>query len=93
MGLLKVGQLVTSKMGRDLGRMYMVVGFYDESHVQVADGLVRKIGRPKKKNIRHLIVHRANLGSTEFDDRAIREFIEKQSLMGILGEEGSTEHG
>ncbi|HHY10122.1 MAG TPA: RNA-binding protein [Firmicutes bacterium] len=93
MGLLKVGQLVTSKMGRDSGRMYMVIGFYDASHVQVADGLVRKISRPKKKNIRHLTAHRANLGSTEFDDQAIRKFIERQNLRGKSGEEGSTEHG
>ncbi|NMB19832.1 MAG: hypothetical protein GX979_03115 [Firmicutes bacterium] len=79
MGLLQVGQLVTSKRGRDSGRKYVVVKFYDDSHVDVADGSVRKLSRPKRKNIKHLVIHDANLRLTELEDKAIRSFIEQHS--------------
>ncbi|HHU61259.1 MAG: KOW domain-containing RNA-binding protein [Bacillota bacterium] len=76
MGLCKKGQLVTSRKGRDAGKQYVVIGFYDENHVQVADGYVRKIERPKRKNFKHLIIHQKCLESSTFNDKAIREFIE-----------------
>jgi ribosomal protein L14E/L6E/L27E len=90
MGLLEVGQLVTSKMGRDSGKKYVVIGFYDESHVQVADGFVRKMNRPKRKNTKHLVVHQESLGSRTLDDRTVREFIERHSNEESSGEEGPT---
>lgn len=93
MGLLEVGQLVTSKMGRDSGKKYVVIGFYDQGHVNVADGFVRKMDRPKRKNIRHLIAHEASLGSRGLDDKAIRRFIERHSNEENVGEEGLTGHG
>lgn len=93
MGLITKGQLVTSKMGRDSGRMYVVIGFCEGGRVQVADGLVRTITRPKKKNVKHLVVHQIHLGSTTFDNGTIREFIKKHNLAGMLREEGPTEHG
>ena len=63
MRLLQVGQLVTSRQGRDLGRKYVVVQFYDDNHVGVADGLVRKVNCPKRKNVKHLVIHRDKLRS------------------------------
>ena len=57
MGLLSVGQLVTSRAGRDSGRKYVVIGFDESGYVLVADGMIRKINRPKRKNIKHLIAH------------------------------------
>lgn len=93
MGLLEVGQLVTSKMGRDSGKKYVVIGFYNESHVQVVDGFVRKMDRPKRKNVKHLVVHQASLGALTLEDKAIREFIELHSNEEIVGEEGLTGHG
>lgn len=79
MRLLQVGQLVTSRQGRDLGRRYVVVQFYDDSFVGVADGLVRRVSRPKRKNIRHLVIHQAVLDGGKLDDKAIRAFIERHS--------------
>ncbi|NLJ80468.1 MAG: KOW domain-containing protein [Firmicutes bacterium] len=83
MAFLNLGQLVTSKKGRDSGRMYVVVGFCDQGYVQVADGVVRTRKRPKRKNIKHLVVHKVNLGSETFQDRDIREFIKMHSFTGI----------
>jgi ribosomal protein L14E/L6E/L27E len=55
---LEIGQLVSSKAGRDAGRKYLVIAKLDDRYVLVADGVTRKIVQPKKKNIRHLVAHR-----------------------------------
>lgn len=52
-----LGQLVTSKAGRDKGRYFFVVGIVDEDYVLIADGDLRKISSPKKKKIKHLVFH------------------------------------
>ena len=93
MGLVEIGQLVTSKMGRDFGKKYVVIGFYDENHVQVADGFVRKMNRPKRKNVKHLVVHEAGLEAEGLDDKGIRGFIERHSRVGNVGEEGLQDYG
>lgn len=92
MGLLKVGQLVTSNKGRDHGRKYVVVSCYDHNYVQLADGLSRTPERPKRKNVKHLVAHRANL-EMPLESKRIREFIERHSAEENLGEEGSTKNG
>ncbi|MEG6616917.1 KOW domain-containing RNA-binding protein [Peptococcaceae bacterium 1198_IL3148] len=51
---LQVGQLVCSTLGRDKGKVYLVIGLTDVNRVLVADGKVRRIENPKKKNIKHL---------------------------------------
>lgn len=50
----QIGRLVCSMKGRDRGRFYLVVGIEDESRVRVADGDVRKVENPKRKNVKHL---------------------------------------
>ena len=92
MGLLEVGQLVTSRMGRDSGKRYVVTEFLTDNHVNVADGFVRPVGRPKCKNVRHLVVHDARLNGT-LDDKAIRDFLEQHSNVEEVGKEGFTDHG
>ena len=52
----------------------MVVEFQDDSHVIVADGFVRKLNRPKRKNRKHLVAHNIRLDVEEWDDKAIRIF-------------------
>ena len=56
--LPSVGQIVSSKAGRDADRYYLVVGIVDSRTVLVADGDVRRFENPKRKNIRHLVLHR-----------------------------------
>lgn len=51
---LRVGQLVRSKAGRDAGLYLLVVGIRDRRTVAVADGELRRVARPKLKNVRHL---------------------------------------
>lgn len=52
---VKLGQLVISKMGRDRGRLCVVVRRLDDCAVLVADGRTHKFTRPKRKNVKHLI--------------------------------------
>jgi large subunit ribosomal protein L14e len=49
-----IGQIVISKAGRDAGKPFLVTRVIDETTVEVVDGDLRPVRRPKKKNIRHL---------------------------------------
>ncbi len=93
MELLKTGQLVTSRKGRDCGKKYVVIGFAGGNCVQVADGFTRTVDKPKRKNIKHLIVHQAALGEKPLADRMIRAFIKEHGVEENPGEEGSTSDG
>lgn len=53
-----LGQFVISKMGRDKGRLFVVVGLDGNGYACIADGDTHKVGRPKRKNVKHLIVTR-----------------------------------
>lgn len=49
-----LGQLVISTAGRDKGKYMLVVKLLDSKTVYVADGELRTIEKPKKKNVIHL---------------------------------------
>ncbi|SHF08789.1 hypothetical protein SAMN02746089_01283 [Caldanaerobius fijiensis DSM 17918] len=51
---LTPGQIVKSKMGRDSGRYFIVLAV-DGGYAFIADGELRKVDKPKKKNIKHLL--------------------------------------
>jgi len=53
---VRLGQVVVSRAGRDQGEVYAVVGRAGEGFVLVADGLRRKLEKPKRKNLRHLLI-------------------------------------
>jgi ribosomal protein L14E/L6E/L27E len=52
-----VGMIVTSRAGRDAGDRYVVVGVAEGDTVLLADGRKRAVDRPKRKNVKHLVVH------------------------------------
>lgn len=52
-----VGQLVKSKSGRDMMRLFLVYDVVDDGHVLLVDGKLRKLEKPKLKKIKHLIVY------------------------------------
>lgn len=49
-----IGQIVCSKSGRDGGKFFIVYDIINKSFVQIVDGVLRKLEKPKKKNIKHL---------------------------------------
>lgn len=51
--LLEKGCVVRSISGRDGGRFYVVMAF-EHDFAFICDGKVRKLEKPKRKNIRHL---------------------------------------
>lgn len=48
------GSIVTSLMGHDFGRKYLVVKELNENFVLVCDGKYRKLDNPKQKRKKHL---------------------------------------
>lgn len=50
----KTGAVVRSTKGRDAGRLFLIVGELDDPYVLIADGDLRRLGKPKKKKIKHL---------------------------------------
>ncbi|MDR7522150.1 MAG: KOW domain-containing RNA-binding protein [Armatimonadota bacterium] len=80
-----VGMVVTSRAGRDAGDRYVVVGAAGHDMVLVADGRRRQVSRPKRKNIKHLVVHgpAGHLAGRLRDGQAVTD----EELRAILGAE------
>lgn len=49
-----LGQVVISRAGRDEGRKFIVTNVVDNIYVQISDGELRRIEKPKRKKIKHL---------------------------------------
>lgn len=80
-----VGQLVRSKAGRDKGEVFIIYQIVDDNYVLVVDGKIRKIGKPKKKKVKHLQKFNSIIDgfenmkySNEFNDALIRRLIKTQ---------------
>ena len=54
MRTVEVGQIVASKAGRDEGRLFLVLNVIDDQYVELVDGTLRKLAKPKKKKNRHI---------------------------------------
>lgn len=64
-----IGQIVKSTKGRDKGRFFIVVGVINKEYLLIADGDIRKIDKPKKKKMKHLV--KLNILSEEVRDRVL----------------------
>jgi ribosomal protein L14E/L6E/L27E len=51
------GQVVKSRAGRDKGRIFLVLDIIDDENLLIVDGDLRKLDKPKKKKVKHLIVY------------------------------------
>lgn len=51
-----LGKLAYSKAGRDKGRFFIIVGIINSEYVYISDGDMRKIEKPKKKKIKHIVI-------------------------------------
>ncbi len=53
---MELGQVVLSKCGRDKGRYLIVVGLNESKEfVYLSDGDIRKLEKPKKKKVKHIV--------------------------------------
>ncbi|SET56870.1 hypothetical protein SAMN05660297_02801 [Natronincola peptidivorans] len=66
---INIGQVVKSTQGRDKGRFFIVVEIIDKEYIRILDGDIRKIDKPKKKKMKHLV--KLNIMSEEVKDRVI----------------------
>lgn len=51
---ITLGQVVRSIAGRDAGKKFIVIEILNESYVQISNGDLRRIEKPKKKKVKHL---------------------------------------
>ena len=51
---IKVAEIVRSTAGHDSGRLYVVVSL-SGAYALLADGKTRRLDRPKRKKLRHLL--------------------------------------
>ena len=70
-----VGRVVYSAAGRDKKRPFVIVGVTDDGSVLIADGKLRSVSKPKRKNLRHLAIRDAVFDGDIASDAAIREFL------------------
>ena len=74
---LERGRVVISKSGRDKD-YYMVVVFSSDGFADVANGKLRRISQPKRKNAKHLALTNTLLDEAVFEnDKRLREAIIK----------------
>ncbi|MBE7019550.1 MAG: hypothetical protein E7413_06720 [Ruminococcaceae bacterium] len=52
--MFQIADLVVSLSGRDKNRIFMVLEVLDSNYVLLADGMLRKLEKPKKKKVKHL---------------------------------------
>lgn len=50
----EIGRVCYSKRGRDQGRYFVIVDVIDDNYVLIADGVMRRLNKPKKKKLKHL---------------------------------------
>ena len=72
------GRVVISSAGHDKGRFMLVVGA-DGDRVLVADGKERKLGHPKKKNIRHVRITESTIEPEGLTDKKLRKMLNEIS--------------
>jgi len=51
-----IGMIAESLAGRDKGRFFVILEVLDDKYVLVADGRLRRVDKPKKKQLKHLKV-------------------------------------
>lgn len=91
----QLGQVVRSTAGRDAGGIFLLVGILNDKNVLVADGNLRKINSPKKKNVKHLKSHNyidQNIQSKLFQNKKITD-LEISSTLAIFLKDEDVEGG
>lgn len=51
-----VGRVVFSKAGRDKGKKMLIIDVVNDEYVYLTDGSLRRVEKPKKKKLKHLII-------------------------------------
>lgn len=75
---LKRGQVVKSKNGRDSQKIFVIIEVIDKDYLLIVNGKNRKLERPKKKKVKHLIIFNSyiNLEIENLNNSYIRKKLE-----------------
>ena len=68
------GMIVRSAAGRDKG-LFMVILAVEGGFACVADGKLRRISKPKRKNLKHLKFTRSRIDTADLTDKKLRGVI------------------
>lgn len=84
-----VGTVVLSKCGRDKGRHFIVCGHPEDEYVLLADGDVRKTGKPKRKKLKHIkltgdILSEAKDGIDGLSDKKLKALLKAYSAQAKI---------
>ena len=79
-----LGAVVYSKAGRDMDRKFIVLDILYNEYVYICDGDLRKVEKPKKKKIKHLIftdiaadeIRQKLLSGEKVSNSQIRKFLQ-----------------
>ena len=94
---VKTADIVQCSNGRDAGRLFLVVDTAEQL-VYLADGKHRKVSRPKKKNMKHVLLKGKLTGveaerihsGDKITDKAIRNIMAAYAAGKIEGQEGTS---
>ncbi len=83
-----LGKVVHSKSGRDKGKYFIIIGIIDAEYVYISDGDLRKIEKPKKKKIKHLVfkdvlaedIRNAILSDGKISNSKIKKFLQVEDI-------------
>lgn len=84
-----LGKVVHSKAGRDKDKYFIIIGIIDDMFVYISDGDLRKIDKPKKKKLKHLVltnivaedIRLDILSNNKISNSKIRKFLQVQEII------------
>lgn len=79
-----LGTVVYSKAGRDIDKTFIILDVVDKEYVYICDGALRKIEKPKKKKIKHLVftekvasdIKQSLISKTKVSNSEIKKFLQ-----------------
>ncbi len=78
------GMVVKSMAGRDAGRFYVVVNVENKS-VYIADGKLRRLEKPKRKNFVHVSITKKKVNLSEVKtNKSLRAFLRDYNYDGNI---------
>ena len=76
---LMIGSVVRAKAGRDKDALFAVTAF-DDRYCFIADGKSRRLGKPKRKNLKHIALTDSVIENiNDITDKKLRTLLREQS--------------
>ena len=74
-------RIVRSKAGRDKDRLFIVLREDTDGYLEIADGMLRTLDKPKRKKPRHLetVLESYDCGESALTDKTAAKIIKKLS--------------